>query len=191
MINITDCLQEIVAHVCRNVPIYSHIDPDQIMVCFAKSRKKTMHGIYAKVCPTRFPGGKKSVVHRGREFSYPTIMVGSNQILYVIYFYYPRFQDLTFETKLLTIFHELYHISPRFDGHIRRFPGKNYQHGHSKEAFDEPLKQVIADYIATYRDEELLEVLKLDFKQLQEEFGRIEGQTMQMPKAFAVMRTED
>ncbi|MCD6328262.1 hypothetical protein J7M28_12035 [bacterium] len=187
MIDVTDCLQEITEHVCRNVGEFSHIDPQALLLCFAKSRKRSLRGVYAKIFPTRFPGGKASIKHRGREFAYPTIEIGERRILYVLYFYFPRFQNLRFETKLLTLFHELYHISPEFDGDIRRFPGKNYAHGHSRRAFDERLKAMIDGYISRFADEEILDFLRMDFDQLRERYGRITGTTMKMPRVHAVV----
>ena len=186
MINVTDCLFEIVTHICRNVPLFSHIDPNGLLVCYARSRKRSLQGVYAKIHPTAFQGGKKEIEHRGRKFAYPAIQVGSRRILYVMYFYYPRFQNLRFETKLLTIFHELYHISPEFDGDIRRFSGKYFAHGKSQKQFDARLKREIDIYLDRFSKDELLDFLKMDFKQLQAKFGRVMGQTMRMPKAVAV-----
>jgi hypothetical protein len=187
VINVTGCLSEIAAHICRNVEIFSHIDPDDLLVCYAQAKKKSLHGMYAKIHPTRFRGGEQRIEHRGREFAYPTIEIDSRRILYVLYFYYPRFQNLRFQTKLLTIFHELYHISPKFDGDIRRFPGKYYAHGKSQKEYDARLKVEIAAYLKKFNDNELLDFLRMDFKELQKKFGRVVGTTMKMPRAVAVV----
>ena len=48
----------------------------------------------------------------------------------------PRFLDQTFEEKLLTVFHELFHIGPSFDGDLRRHPGRYAVHTHSKAQYD-------------------------------------------------------
>lgn len=187
MINVTDCLTEIAAHISHNVGIFDHIDPEGLLVCYAQSKKRSVRGLYAKIHPTCFRGGKKRIEHCGREFAYPTIEIGSRRILYVLYFYYPRFQNLRFETKLLTIFHELHHISPNFDGDIRRFPGKFYAHGKSQKEYDGKLKIEIEAYLKRFSDDELLDFLRMDFKELQKKFGRVVGETMKMPKAFAVV----
>ena len=39
-------------------------------------------------------------------------------------FYLPRFCDQSLDEKLSTVMHELWHISPAFDGDIRRLPGR-------------------------------------------------------------------
>jgi len=187
VINVTDCLSEITVHISRNAEIFSHINPDGLLVCHAQSKKKSLHGLYAKIYPTCFRDGQKRIEHRGRKFVYPTIEIGSRRILYVLYFYYPRFQNLRFETKLLTVFHELYHISPKFDGDIRRFPGKYYAHGKSQKEYDAKLKIEIEAYLERFGEDELLDFLRMDFKELQKKFGRVVGETMKMPKAFAVV----
>ncbi|MBN1592906.1 MAG: hypothetical protein JW941_06645 [Candidatus Coatesbacteria bacterium] len=187
MIDVTGTLTEITTHICRNVDTFSHIDPDGLLVCYAQAKKKSLHGMYAKIHPTCFRGGKRRIEHRGREFAYPIIEIDGRRILYVLYFYYPRFQNLRFETKLLTIFHELYHIGPKFDGDIRRFPGKYYAHGKSQKDYDDSLKVKIDAYLKRFGEEEILQFLKMDFKDLQKKYGRVIGTTMKMPKAFAVV----
>ena len=47
-----------------------------------------------------------------------------------------RFMDVDFEEKLVTIFHELWHVSPRFDGDLRRHPGRCYMHTGSQKDYD-------------------------------------------------------
>ncbi len=191
MINVTDYLFEITAHICQNVSIFSHIDPNGLLVCYARSRKQSLQGVYAKIHPTTFRGGRKEIEHRGRKFAYPTIQIGSRRILYVMYFYYPRFQNLRFETKLLTVFHELYHISPEFDGDIRRFSGKYFAHGKSQKQYDARLKREVDAYLDTFGEDERLDFLRMDFKQIQAKFGRVMGQTVKMPKATAVFEANE
>jgi len=187
MINVTDCLFEVVSHIAANMDAFSHIDPNRVLICYAQSRNKSRHGTYAKIFPTCFPGGKRFIERGGRRYVLPTITVESRSILYLLYFYYPRFQDLRFEAKLLTLFHELYHISPKFDGDLRRFPGKNYAHGRSRKEYDERLKVWVDAYLARYGDEPLLDFLRFNFAELRRRFGYVTGSTMRMPKALAVI----
>ena len=77
------------------------------------------------------------VVHQGRE------------MLYILNFVLPRFhQEQDYHGKLATIIHELYHISPEFDGDIRRFPGKNYAHGQSREVYHAAMSRLTDQYLA-------------------------------------------
>ena len=72
----------------------------------------------------------------------------------------PVFFNLSFKDKLTTIFHELYHISPRFDGDLRLFKGKAYKHGPSMEKYDKYMEYLVDKYLA--RTPESAEFLKPD-----------------------------
>ncbi len=52
-------------------------------------------------------------------------------MLYLVTFCLPRFLDQDFDDKFITLFHELYHISPRFEGDLRRHEGRCALHSHS------------------------------------------------------------
>ena len=54
-------------------------------------------------------------------------------MLYLVTFCLPRFLDQDFDDKFVTLFHELYHISPDFDGDLRRHDGRYDLHSHSKK----------------------------------------------------------
>ena len=68
-------------------------------------------------------------------------------IKYVMDFYVPVFFNLSFREKLVTVLHELYHISPKFDGELRTFKGRSYQHGPSKEKYDNYMEYLCDKYI--------------------------------------------
>jgi hypothetical protein len=70
------------------------------------------------------------------------------EILYLVYFLTPRFFNLPPREKLITVFHELYHISPAFDGDIRRFPGRNFAHGSSTKRYNTLMANLVDDYMA-------------------------------------------
>ena len=59
------------------------------------------------------------------------------EMLYILSFYLPRFQNLDFREKLITVLHELWHISPQFNGDIRRHAGRYHAHTHSQAEYDE------------------------------------------------------
>ncbi|MEZ6045738.1 MAG: hypothetical protein R3C11_09205 [Planctomycetaceae bacterium] len=63
-------------------------------------------------------------------------------------FYLPRFQDQTFSEKMITVFHELYHISPEFNGDIRRLPGRCYVHSMSEKEYDLLMARYVREYLA-------------------------------------------
>jgi hypothetical protein len=101
--------------------------------------------------------GLKKVV-----YSMPDVTYRGIDILYVIYFLVPRFLNLPFREKLITIFHELYHISPEFDGDIRRFPGKNYAHGSSRKRYNALMASFVEGYLGKLEDAGLVAFLEGD-----------------------------
>lgn len=67
-----------------------------------------------------------------RNYEVQQYYVDGREIYYLVTFCLPRFQDQTLENKLVTVFHELYHISPEFNGDLRRHQGRCAWHTHSK-----------------------------------------------------------
>ena len=66
------------------------------------------------------------------------IFVDGVEMLYLMTFCLPRFQNQPFEDKLVTLFHELYHIGPAFDGDLRRHAGRYAVHSGSQRRYDRP-----------------------------------------------------
>lgn len=119
------------------LPELAHIDMSRVLVCCARSRKPGRYGIYASLTPLRFAGGRTVERRHGRLWTIQQVRDETGrEMLYVLSFYLPRFQDLPLDEKLTTILHELWHIGPRCDGDIRRHPGRYHAHSPSQAAFD-------------------------------------------------------
>ena len=60
------------------------------------------------------------------------------------------FLDQTFEEKLVTVFHELYHISPAFDGDLRRLieRGADLRGLHAEDVMHRQPRSLSADALA-------------------------------------------
>ncbi len=84
----------------------------QVAVAFAQTRHQALHGLQAKLTPMRFEGGALTTRRRGRTWTVQRLFHGQREMLYILTFYLPRFLDQSFREKLITVFHELYHISP-------------------------------------------------------------------------------
>lgn len=168
-------------------PDFGHIDSSRLLTCFSQTRAAGMSGLYAKICPLRFEGGVDVVESRGRVWQMPRVEREGRDILYLVYFYVPRFCDLGFEAKLVTTFHELHHVSPDFNGDLRRFPGKNYAHGHSRDAYNDRMRRLVERYLALPPTNGLMEPLRGDFKTLLSLHGEVVGRTMPMPKPRPVV----
>ncbi len=171
----------------RRVPPLSHIDPERILFCLSRSLSPGVHGTYARIVPLRFPDGtREKSRRRGRyleTFRMPAMEHEGRKILYLIYLFIPRFLRLPFEEKLATIFHELYHISEKFDGDIRRFPGRNYAHGASRREFHRRVSELATAYLETRPDPSLLRFLRMDEKSWREGRLRLSGLSVALPRA--------
>jgi hypothetical protein len=161
---------------------FRHIDISRVAVSFRQTRRRMSHGLYASLTPLRFLGGHTHCLRRGRKFSIQRVEVDGREMLYVLNFYLPRFLDLSFREKLTTIAHELLHISPHFNGDLRRFSGRCYAHSHSHRQFDAQAEQLAQRWLSRGPDESLYAFLQLDFLRLHALHGRIFGRRIAAPK---------
>jgi predicted metallopeptidase len=103
-------------------------------------------------------------------------------MLYVIYFLVPRFLNLPFREKMITLFHELFHISPEFNGDIRRFPGRNYAHGGSTRKYNARMARLVDGYLSTLDDRSMMSFLEGDMEEVRGRFKAIVGRKMEAPQ---------
>ena len=189
-LNLTAELERLIADLVAVLPVYRHIDPARLLVCVSSTRSGGVGGTYAKIHPLRFPGGTHSgILRRGRRrvtVETPTVTHRGNDILYLIYFLVPRFLDIPLREKLLTVCHELYHISPAFDGDLRRFPGRNYAHGSSRKRYNELVAGIIDEYLQKRAEDALPQFLSRDMAGLRREFTTIVGRKMTAPRLKVV-----
>lgn len=184
-LNLTAELERLIADIAARVEAFCHIDPRRLLVC-VNSGRSSPHGTFAKIHPLRFHGGERSrVVKRGRSriaCIMPEVSHNGVAILYVIYFTLPRFMDRPLHEKLVTIFHELYHISPAFDGDIRRFPGRNFAHGASTKRYNLLMADLVEQYRQLPGSEARIAFLDADMAGLRLRYRAIVGRKMVMPK---------
>lgn len=185
-LNLTAELERLIGHITASHGAFSHIDPSRVLVCVNATRSSSAHGVYAKIHPLRFPGG--DTVHttrRGRSpvrCTMPNITHNGREMLYVIYFMVPRFIDRPLRDKLVTVFHELYHISPHFDGDIRRFPGRNFAHGGSTKRYNLIMERFVDEYLQLPGSSGFAAFMDCDMSGLRSRHRAIVGRKMPMPK---------
>lgn len=184
-LDLTCEMERVIRDITLRIPELSHIDPERLLVCVAFGRSGG-GGSYAKIHPLRFAGGTRSMTTRRGRRSYlctmPTISHRGEEMLYVIYFLIPRFMGLPFREKLVTIFHELYHVSPECDGDIRRFPGRNYAHGSSTRSYNALMRQLVDRYLELLPDHSLLHFLEGDLGELRSRHRRILARRLPAPR---------
>lgn len=185
-LNLTVALERLVADIVSRTNELAHISPEQLLICLSTTRNGGIHGVYAKIHPLRFANGQRSrQVRRGRALytcTMPHVEHRGEEVLYVIYFLFPRFFDLPLREKLITIFHELYHISPEFDGDIRRFAGRNYAHGSSTRKFNAAMGVLADRYLEQLSSKELVEFLSFDVSSLRSRHRALVGRKLKTPR---------
>jgi len=112
----------------------------------------------------------------------PTITHQGVEMLYIVYFLVPRFLNLSLREKLITIFHELYHISPEFNGDIRRFSGKNYAHGSSRKRYNVLMEKFVDEYLQKLEDDGLTGFLEGDMTSIRARHKAIVGRRLAAPR---------
>lgn len=170
---------------CR-VDEFLHIDMSRVAVTFAQARRRVLHGLQAKLTPMRFEGGALTSRRRGRTWTVQRLYQQDREMLYILTFYLPRFLDQSFQEKMITILHELYHISPRFDGDIRRMGGRYHVHSHSQRDYDRQMEFLSRRYLAMDPPAELYDFLKCSFRTLHRRHGGVMGLQVPIPKLIPV-----
>jgi hypothetical protein len=107
-------------------------------------------------------------------------------MLYLVTFCLPRFLDQDFDDKFITLFHELYHISPTFDGDLRRHAGRCEVHSHSKRLYDAHMAHLARSYLSNGADHGVHSFLRLDFAQLHHRHGGVVGVVVPRPRLLPV-----
>ena len=126
----------------------------------------------------------------GNRGTVQRFFVDGREMLYLMTFCLPRFLDQSFDEKLITVFHELYHISPTFDGDLRRHEGRYAIHSHSQRCYDQHMAHLARAYLAGRPDPSLHAFLRLNFGQLQHRHGKVEAVVVPRPKLLPVVMPE-
>jgi len=166
-----------------------HIRMSEVAVTFAQTRSRVSHGMQAKLTPLRFEDGSLITERHGRHWCVPRLYQGDQELLYILTFYLPRFFEHSFLEKMITIVHELFHISPDFNGDIRRFDGRCYAHSHSQKDYDKHMENIVKSYLKLSPPKDLYAFLESDFLQLQSSHGGVVGLKVPIPKLIPLSRS--
>jgi predicted metallopeptidase len=162
VLDFTKSIRELCIDICSKLPELYHVKVERIAFGTIDAKKRSHAGLQARITPMRFANGATTSVKGGRTYRIEKLIVDGVEALYLMEFAMPRFfVRKTFEEKLAIVIHELYHISPSFDGDLRRF-GKNTFHAEGKEAFHQRMRDLTATYLANDPDFSKSEFLKLE-----------------------------
>lgn len=175
-------MQRLVMNIAIHCPDFRHLHVPRILVTVTQARGHHKHGLQARVTPLRFPGGAMIRHRRGVPFQIQRYFLGKHEYLYLMTFCLPRFLDLCYEQKFITLFHELYHLGPAFDGDIRRHAGRCHIHTQSKREYDKKMAQHASNYLAGKPDPGIHAFFRYNFAQLQARHGSVTGIVVPHPK---------
>jgi predicted metallopeptidase len=160
-----------------------HIDMSRVAVSFSQTRRTGSQGMFASLTPLRFAGGQTHTFRRKRRWRIqPVCGPDGREMLYILNFYLPRFLDLPFREKLVTTLHELWHIGPNFDGDVRRLGGRCFAHGSSQKRYDAHIETLLDRWLSLGPPESLHAFLRLKFRDLAAQHGRVFGRRVRAPK---------
>lgn len=181
--DITAAIRELSADAAHRLAELAHIDVNRIAFTFTQARKPVAHGMQASLTPLRFEGGSREGRVRGRRVTMQRLFApDGREMLYILTVYLPRFMNYGFREKLVTVFHELWHISPEFNGDLRRHPGRCYAHSASQAAYDAEMERLVDRWLAQQPCTSLYAFLHHDFAALERRFGRIIGMRAARPR---------
>ena len=172
--------------VCR-VPVLAHIQVPRILLAVTQARSPRGHGLQARVTPLRFARGELTRMRRGVLYQVQRYCVGADEFLYLLTFCLPRFLDQDFDGKLVTLLHELYHMSPAFDGDLRRHAGRYQLHTHSQHGYNQHMADLARAYLASNPDPALHAFLRLNFAQLEHRHRAILGVVVPRPRIIPLL----
>jgi predicted metallopeptidase len=177
-------IRRLCADLVKRTAILHHIDVSRLLFAVTQARSPRAHGLQARVTPLRCPDGRLTRQRRGVTYQVQRYFVEGHEFLYVIHFCLPRFLDQEFREKFITLFEELYHISPAFDGDLRRHQGRYAIHAQGRRGYDPYMEDLARAYFATRPDPRLYAFLRLNFAQLCARHGGVAGIVVPRPKVI-------
>ena len=183
----TDAIAKVCEDICFRVPELNHIDMGRVAVGFTQTRHNQPHGVFAAAVPLRFENGALHSHHRGKDWKVQRCLRPDGvEYLYILSFSVPRFMELKCRDKLETIVHELYHLSPDFNGDLRRFKGRNFMHGSSQKRYNAVVRTFVDKWLKYDPPPEIWSFLNFDYKEIVARFGGVHGTRIPIPKIIPV-----
>lgn len=173
--------------ICFRLAELRHVDMSRVAVAFSQTRHSDPVGVFATTTPMRFLHGATEQERRGKRWGIQRLIRSDGtEYLYLISFSVPRFIDLRLTEKLETVIHELYHISPDFNGDLRRFRGRCFAHGASQKKYDVTVKKLLEKWLRSEPPLCTWEFLQDDFATLVTKYGGVTGTKISTPKLIPI-----
>lgn len=177
MLDFNEAMKSAIQEIIGSLEEFKHINLKRVRISATYARSTRRAGLLAYVLPLKYKNGSPTQVKMRGKAKYhfgivPTYHEGE-EILYILYFMLPRFLNLPYRDKLETIIHELYHISPDFNGDLRRLKGRSYIHGNSLKEYEENIKRLTDRFMESSYNELAFEFLAFGAKKLENFYGTL------------------
>lgn len=182
-------VRRLCADIVKRCDELKHIDVGRLLFGMTQARSAQSHGLQARVTPLRFRDGQLIRRRHGVNYQVQRYIVDGREMLYLVTFCLPRFLDQDFDDKFITLFHELYHISPAFEGDLRRHKGRYALHSHSKRDYDVYMAELARDYLRSSPDRSLHSFLRLNFAQLEHRHGSVVAVVVPRPRLLPLIES--
>lgn len=139
----TLAVKRLIRDAARRLPELGHVRAGRILVVAGEARRASR----ATIRPARF---KQTGRPRSRGRRKPLVRVKGRTILYVVTLRPLWFVASTPEARIDTVLHELYHVSPRFDGTLHR--GRRHTRL-PRARYDRRIRALRRRYLATAPEE--------------------------------------
>jgi predicted metallopeptidase len=130
-------IAQLIRDIARRMPEFSHVRASRIIVVAGEARRASR----GTVKPLAFAGGRSLEKTTGRRK--PVVRVKGRKMLYSITLRPLFFRDSTPRERVETILHELFHISPAFDGTLDR----TRRHARLGRHFGRMLRPLVRRYL--------------------------------------------
>jgi hypothetical protein len=134
--NLNDAIEALLKDLVARMPEYSHVDPSRVLVVAGEARRASR----GTVKPLTFANGK-STDAKGRKK--PQVRLRGRKMLYCITLRPLFFRDSTPEDRVGTLLHELFHVSPSFDGTL----ADDRRHASLGRQFGKRLRPLVRRYL--------------------------------------------
>ena len=137
--DLTEGLREAAGEICGWIPELAHVDVSRIQfsLFYTRSAKQTL--TYARCYPLSRQPKQVGKHWYGLE---PIYTPERRKARYILAFAWKRYWEQSPKRRLETLIHEMYHISPKFNGEFRDFEAGG-PHGHGLKWFDAQVKELL------------------------------------------------